>query len=82
MEGRKYGAEDDVWALGVLLTEIASLHHKPQYSVGWGKWGAPLFTAEQVTAGEHLKVVSHLSVDAQNLLNALLEVDETKRPTI
>ena len=26
--GEKYGPEDDIWALGVLVIEMATLHHK------------------------------------------------------
>ena len=33
-------------------------------------------------AGEHLKMVPNLSDNARNLLDALLQVDEAKRPTI
>ena len=33
-------------------------------------------------AGEHLEMVSNFSDDARNLLDALLQVEEAKRPTI
>ena len=29
--GKKYAQEDDIWALGVLIIEIATLHEKPQF---------------------------------------------------
>ena len=29
--GEKYGPKDDIWALGVLIIEMATLYHKPQY---------------------------------------------------
>ena len=33
-------------------------------------------------AGKHLEMVAHLSEDAQHLLDALLQVDGAKRPTM
>ncbi|HIB77752.1 MAG TPA: hypothetical protein EYO58_09105 [Flavobacteriales bacterium] len=74
-EGKKYAQEDDIWALGVLFAELATLQQKP-------KDEKPLFTAEQVTAGEHLNMVSHFSSEVHDLFEALLQVDEAKRPTI
>ena len=29
--GEKYGPEDDIWALGVLIIEMTTLYRKPQY---------------------------------------------------
>ena len=81
LQGKKYAQEDDIWALGILFAELATLRQKPEYD-GEDEFGEPLFTAEQVTAGEHLSMVSNLSDDARNLLDALLQTDEAKRPTI
>ena len=77
-EGKKYAQEDELWALGVLFAELATLHTKPQVTDN----KTPLFRAEQVTAGEHINMVARFSSDACNLLDALLQVDEANRPTI
>jgi len=82
MKGKKYGKEDDVWAVGILLIEMATFHNKPHYDPYDRKFGEPLLTAEQVTAGEHLKTVSQYSNDVRNIVDALLQVDEAKRVTM
>ena len=79
--GEKYGPKDDIWALGVLIIEMASLYRKPKYD-SYYSFGEPLMAAEQVASGEHLRMIAHLSFEVQNLLDAMLQVDEEKRPTI
>ena len=79
---QEYTQADDVWALGMLLYEMTALHLKPTYRGNdSGPFGYP-FSVKKIEAGEHLQVGERHSVNIINLLNALLQVDKQKRPTV
>jgi serine/threonine protein kinase len=69
-EGRAYDNSVDIWSLGILLYEM--LHGYPPYKPQ-GVNSKP--TDTQLTFEEYVKE------DARELINAMLSIDPSKRPT-
>lgn len=83
---RAYGKSDDVFTIGVVLHELATMAtpDKPEYTAVYddsGEKGTPLFSNKDLEAGAYHKIGGEVSAKVHNLLEAILQPDPNKRPT-
>mmetsp|Transcript_37144 Transcript_37144/g.82632 ORF Transcript_37144/g.82632 Transcript_37144/m.82632 type:complete len:632 (+) Transcript_37144:231-2126(+) len=74
LQDKPYGVKNDIWALGCVMFELSALR--------------PAFRAfnmeglvKKITAGPTPNLPSHYSEDWKNVVRAMLNKDEDKRPT-
>ena len=70
-----------MWALGVLLYEMATLYPKAKYDERKPQKQSP-FTTRQIENGEHHKIPKRYSLHVHDILDALLQVKPEKRYSI
>jgi len=74
VNGKEYSYQSDIWSLGVVLYELCAL--KPPFTAnGFAA------LAMKIIKGQYLSIPSHFSKDMKNLINMLLRVNPTKRPS-
>lgn len=72
---RPYNKKSDIWSLGCLLYELASLKHPFEARDEKG-------LAEKVLRGNYAPIPSQYSSDLSTMVKTLLVVDPSRRPTI
>lgn len=72
--GLAHGKKVDIWALGMLLFEMATLKLP-------GDSTSKRFTANDIANNEHHDIPKHYSDTIHNLLLTLLEPNKDKRPS-
>jgi len=75
IEGRPYSFKSDIWSLGVMLYEMCAL--KPPFE------GMNMhFLAMHIVRGKFQQIPMHFSRELRELVNQMLNIDVSRRPTI
>ncbi|VDN42276.1 unnamed protein product [Gongylonema pulchrum] len=74
-EGRAYNQKSDLWALGCVLYELAELRR------AFDGENLPSIVMK-ITKGKYNPVSEHWSVELKQLISAILDVNEKKRPLL
>jgi len=75
IDGKPYNFKSDIWALGVLLYELCTLHHPFDAN------GFPML-ARKIVKGRYTPLPATFSKDLRDLVHSLLSVNPQDRPSI
>ena len=75
IDGKPYNFKSDIWALGVLLYELCTLHHPFDAN------GFPML-ARKIVKGRYTPLPHTFSKDLRDLVHSLLSVNPQDRPSI
>jgi len=71
----KYNHKSDIWSLGCIIYEAASLH--PPFQAD-----NYLSLAMKIKEGKFAKIPEHYSEDLEKVIESMLQIDQSKRPSV
>ncbi|KYR02514.1 protein serine/threonine kinase [Tieghemostelium lacteum] len=75
INGQAYNDRSDVWSVGCLVYEMASL--VPPFSAQ-----TPQVLSQKIQAGRFSPIPPHFSSDLSKIINMMINVDPTRRPSV